>query len=234
MTVDAPFNSQFLKLQRNEAGWTQEQLAAHADLSVRVIAKAESGQPVSRRTVLALVGALQGAGITIDPEDLTLHPEGLARRFLKSYALHHADCVEHCLDFISPEIVAVMDGDGATNPLAGEYHGIDAFDGLWRKFFSMFARAGGSLGDHPTIRCIGNEVLAWGHELVHLPEMPPVEPGFVMLRMTFQGGKMTRFEDYYEATGMMRIMHHYADTFPEAEWAKLLREMPGNASLPAD
>lgn len=224
MLHSSSLNVQLLKDLRKRLRWTQETLADASSLSVRVIAKAEGGEEVSAKTVRLLVEAFGRAGQMIDEQELATNPEVLVRRFLKNYADYQADFVQHCLDFLSLDIVAFIDGDPATNPIAGTYRGLEEFDGLWRKFFAMFARAGGTLGDNPETRCIGNEVLAWGHEYVHLPEVPPEEPGFVMLRMTFEGGRMVRFEDYYESSGMMRVLHHYADQFPDAEWARLLRE----------
>jgi transcriptional regulator with XRE-family HTH domain len=50
MDADTWFNAQLLKALRKELGWTQEELASRADLSVRVIAKAEAGQAVSAKT----------------------------------------------------------------------------------------------------------------------------------------------------------------------------------------
>ena len=35
---------------------------------------------------------------------------------------------------------------------------------------------------------------------------------------------MVRFENYYEASGMMMALERFAPEFPDAVWAKLLRE----------
>lgn len=223
---DGGFNAELLKLLRRELEWTQETLAHRADLSVRVIAKAEKGEAVSAATVKALAEAFRSAGKSVEPADFTVNPAKLARCFLKNYARYQADCVQHSLDIIAPEIVAYVDGDPAVNPIAGTYHGLEAFDGLWRKFFSIFDRAGGTLGDDPSIQCVGNEVLAWGHEDIHLIGVPSKWPGFVMTKFQFAGGKIVRFEDYYDATGMMFSLNHYAERFPDAPWAKILRDAP--------
>jgi hypothetical protein len=41
---------------------------------------------------------------------------------------------------LSPDHVAFIDGDPATNPIAGTYHGIEEFNALWRRFFTLVSR----------------------------------------------------------------------------------------------
>jgi transcriptional regulator with XRE-family HTH domain len=65
MESESGVNAQLLKFLRKQLGWTQEELGARAELSARVIAKAESGQSVSRRTVDALADAFSEAGESI-------------------------------------------------------------------------------------------------------------------------------------------------------------------------
>lgn len=218
MAEDKWFNAQLLKSIRDEIGWTQEKLAAASELSVRVIAKAEKGDGVAPRTVEALVTTLRQAGQTVEPADFMINPETLALRFVRNYAAHQADCVQQSLDIISPDIVAFVAGDPANNPIAGTYRGIEEFDGLWRKFFAIFVRDGGSLTEQPLVRLIGKEVFVWGQEHIRIPESGPTPPGFVALRMRFEGGLMTYFEDHYEAYGMMRQLEEWAREFPDGEW----------------
>lgn len=222
-----PCNGQLLKHCRETAGLTQGELAARSGFSRRLIVKAEANGTLESHTIEVIAQALCEAGVSVSARDLVADPVALTRRFLKNYATYQADCVEHSLDILASDIVVVMDGDPATNPIAGEYRGVEEFAALWKKFFSMFARAGGTLGDDPAIECVGNVVTAWGHEFVHLPELPPEAPGFVMLRITFKDGKMVRIEDYYEATGMMHALERFADQFPNAEWARQLRNKRG-------
>jgi len=222
MDADTWFNAPLLKALRKELGWTQEKFASRADLSVRVIAKAEAGQVVSAKTRQTLVETLHRAGKQVSEADLTRNPEQLVRTFLKNYVEHQANCVTESRELISPNIVAFVDGDPATNPIAGTYRGIDEFDGLWRKFFSIFVRDGGTLGEAPQIRSVGNEVFAWGHEHIRVPQAPRQPAGFVMLRIRVDGGKMVYFEDRYEVYGMMRRLDDWAKEFPDAEWLQHL------------
>jgi transcriptional regulator with XRE-family HTH domain len=223
MESESGVNAQLLKFLRKQLGWTQEELGARAELSARVIAKAESGQSVSRRTVDALADAFSEAGESISSADLIADPESLTRQFLKNYALHQAEVVPASCHFLSPDVVAFVDGDPATNPIAGTYLGVDAFDALWRKFFAIFVRDGGTLAEKPEIRSIGNEVVVWGHEHIRVPEVEPQPPGFVMLRIRYSGGMMTHFENYYEASGMMRALAEWSKEFPDAPWVATLQ-----------
>lgn len=220
MDADTWFNAQLLKALRKELGWTQEELAARADLSVRVVAKAEAGQVVSAKTRRALVAALKRSGKEVGEADLTCNPERLVRAFIQNYVEHQAECVTKSREMISPDIVAFVDGDPSTNPIAGTYRGIDEFDGFWRKFFAIFVRDGGTLGEESQLRCIGNEVFVWGHEHIRVPEAAPQPAGFVMLRIRVEGGKMVYFEDRYEANGMMRQLDEWSREFPAAEWLR--------------
>lgn len=223
MDTDSGVNAQLVRFLRKELGWTQEELGARAELSARVIAKAEAGQSISRRTIESLVAAFVAGGKTVSVADLIADPESLTRQFLKNYAEHTASCVEASRHFISPDIIVYVDGDPATNPIAGTYRGIDAFDGMFRKFFSIFVRDGGTLSENPQIRSIGNEVVAWGHEFIRVAEVEPQPPGFVMLRLRFADGMITHFEDYYEASGMMRALQQWSKEFPDAPWVTTLQ-----------
>jgi len=223
MDTDSGVNAQLVRFLRKELGWTQEELGARAELSARVIAKAEAGQSISRRTIDALVAAFVAGGKSITAADLIADPESITRQFLKNYAQHEVDCVQASRHLISPDVIAFVDGDPATNPIAGTYRGIDAFEGMFRKFFSIFVRDGGTLSDDPEIRCIGNEVVAWGHEFIRVAEVEPQPPGFVMLRIRFADGLITHFENYYEASGMMRALHQWSQEFPDAPWVAKLQ-----------
>lgn len=213
-------NSESLKALRKELAWTQNDLAQRASVSVRVVAKAEAGEPIASKTMSALVQAFVTAGKRVTVADLVSSPEVLVRQFLRNYAEHQADCVEHSKHFISPDIVAIVDGDPATNPIAGEYQGMEAFASFFKKFFAIFVRDGGTLGDAPEIRVTGNEVFAWGHEAVRIPQAGPQPAGFVMLRIHFEDGLMTYFEDRYESNGMMLQLDAWSREFPDAAWLK--------------
>lgn len=220
MPLDNWFNAQLLKSLRKELDWTQEDLASRAKLSIRVVAKAEAGQGVARTTVMAIAETLQGAGKNVAINDFTRDPLTLAQKFLQNYAEYGGEFVERSREFLAPDIEIYMDGDPITNPLAGRYQGIEELDGIFRKFFTIFVRDGGTLGDPSQMKLIDQEVFAWGHEYVRVREAQPQLPGFVMLKMKFANGVMVRFEDYYEASGMMARIEDWAKMYPDADWIK--------------
>lgn len=220
MKLNAWFNARLLKSLRRELGWTQDDLAARSNLSTRVIAKAEASKGVAANTVELLVQTMQAAGKVVSCGDFLRDPSMIARKLLQNYAEHGAEFVARSREFISPKVDVYMDGEPITNPLAGNYHGIHEFDALFRKFFSIFVRDGGTLGDLSQMKFIDQEVFAWGHEYMRVPEAPPQLPCFVMLRMHFKGGLLVRFEDYYEASGMMARIEDWAKIYPDAAWIK--------------
>lgn len=214
------FNARLLKSLRKELGWTQEDLAERCPLSTRVIAKAEANRRVSAQTVEILVRTLQAAGKAVSFGDFTCDSLSLARKLLRNYAAHGAEFVQRSRELISRDVVVYMDGDPITNPLAGTYRGVDEFDAHMRKFFAIFLRDGGTLGDPSQIKLVEHEVFAWGHEYLRVPEAPPQLPSFVLLRMHFENGLLVRFEDYYEASGMMARIESWAKLYPNADWIK--------------
>ncbi len=220
MKTESWFNAPLLKSLRKELGWTQEELAERSNLSLRVIAKAEASQGVAKDTVETLVQIIQAAGKPVCFGDFTRDSLTLARKLLQNYAEFGADFVERSREFIAPDVDVYMDGDPITNPLAGTYRGIDEFDALCRMFFAIFVRDGGTLGDPSQMKSVDHEVFAWGHEYIRVPEAPPQLPSFVMMRMHFEKGLLVRFEDYYEASGMMARIEGWAKLYPAAEWIK--------------
>ncbi len=198
-------------------------MATQSDLSVRVIAKAEAGGPISKRTAEKLASTFREAGALVTVADLLANPATLARQFLANYVQYQGDCVQHSLDILSPDIVAYVEGDPATNPIAGEYRGLDEFDRFFKTFFGIFVRDGGMLDDPPMI-ANRNDVIVWGREYVRIPEAPPQKGGFVMLRMRFERGKMVRFDDHYEVSGMMLTLKKWAHEYPNGAWLQLVEQ----------
>jgi transcriptional regulator with XRE-family HTH domain len=220
MDADSWFNAKLLKFLRKELNWTQKELAQRTQLAVSVISKAEAGLAIPQEAVEKVVQALVAAGKNVTCDELACNPLALARKFLQNYAEYGADGIERSREFLAPDIDIHMDGDPITNPLAGNYRGIEQLDAIFRKFFAIFIRDGGTLGDPSQMKLVDQEVFAWGHEYVRVAQAPPQLPGFVMLKMKFAGGLMVRFEDYYEASGMMARIEDWAKLYPNAEWIK--------------
>lgn len=219
-TADTWFNAQLLKTIRRELGWTQLELAKRADLSVRVIAKAESGRGVSNRTMNTLVRVLREAGKDITYDDFTGDPRSIVQKFLQNCQTYKKNALSQCRGLVAPDIVIHMDGNPLVNPLAGTYQGIEEFEALLYKYYDIFVCDGGTLGDFTQMRLIGQEVIAWGHQYVRVPEAPPSLPSFTMLRIVFREGAIARIDSYYEAAGLMSRVEAWARMYPEAAWLK--------------
>jgi transcriptional regulator with XRE-family HTH domain len=212
------FNATLLKSLRKDLTWTQQELAVRAGLSVRVIAKAESGSPISQITLEKLVNCLREAGKVVTRQDFAVDNLAQVRKYLRNYAEYGANAVAHSRSLFASNLVVHLDCGALSNPLAGCYHGLDEFDLLHRKFCSVFIRGSGTLGDLAQMRLIGQEVLAWGHEFLHVPNVPLGPPCFMMLRFVLQGGEISRLDWFYDAGGLMsRIPPQVGELPPEKD-----------------
>jgi transcriptional regulator with XRE-family HTH domain len=220
MESESWFNAQLLKSVRKDLGWTQLKLAERAKLSVRVIAKAEAGKGVAERTVHLLVETLQAAGKEVSCDDFLWDPRTKVQRFLHHCHTYKTEAVTHSRELLSRNIHVYMDGNPLSNPLAGTYQGLEEFEALLDTYHDIFVRDGGTLGDLTQMRLIGQEVIAWGHEYIRVPEAPPSSPSFAMLRILFKDGLIDRIENYYEASGLMSRIEAWAKLYPHASWLK--------------
>ena len=214
------FNAQLLKSVRKDLGWTQIELAERAKLSVRVIAKAEAGKGVADRTVHLLVETLQAAGKEVSRDDFLWDPQTKVQRFLYNCHTYKTAAITHSRELLSQNVHVYVDGNPLNNPLAGTYQGLEEFEALLDVYYDIFVRDGGTLGDLTQMRLIGQEVIAWGHEYIRVPEAPPSSPSFTMLRILFKGGVIDRIENYYEASGLMSRVEAWAKLYPQARWLK--------------
>jgi hypothetical protein len=181
---------------------------------------------------------LGDAGEQISIDDLRFDPRQTVQKFLSNCSQFGKDTVLHSKDLLSRHIQVTMDGDPLSNPFAGKYQGMEELEALFYKFFQIFIRDGGTLGDATQMRLVGQEVIAWGHEYIRVPEAPLSLPNFVMLRIEFRNGLITRIENFYEATGLMSRIAAWAKLYPNANWVRyfdldiLRSRLPVEASLP--
>jgi transcriptional regulator with XRE-family HTH domain len=220
MDTESWFNAQLLKSVRKDLGWTQLELAERTKLSVRVIAKAEAGKGVAERTIGLIVETLRIAGKNVTCDDFMCDPRGKVQRFLHNCNLYKTDAVTKSRELLSRNVLLHMDGNPLSNPLAGTYQGWEEFEALLHTYHDIFVRDGGTLGDLTQMRLFGQEVIAWGHEYIRVPEAPPSSPSFVMLRILFKDGVIDRIENFYEASGLMSRVEAWAKQYPHASWLK--------------
>jgi len=185
---------------RKRIGLTQKQLAKIAGYSERLIRKAESDGSLSKLTIHDLAVALSNNGAPVQAEDLICSPESLAREFLSAFAEHEAEMAAQVEHFLDREFVLVCAGDPAKIPFAGQWHGVDGLDQWANTFFATLTRPENDFYK-PTFFSNGNTVVAWGEDLVHVPE-PTFRPIWVTQRFEFRQRKLIRFEHLFDTDGV--------------------------------
>lgn len=194
-------NGELVRYFRQQRRWTQEDLAAQSGYSLRLVAKAEAGGALHPDTIEVLAATLDAPQSTVAPEDLICDPLALAQQFVLNYAHYESEMIAASEAFLAPHLSAWIDGDPNQIPFAGEYQSIDEVDRFFHTFFRLFERPDKTLFASPPMLCQGNHVVAWGHEqLAPRGGSPFAVPGLVTLHMSFERGRLVRFEDYYTTT----------------------------------
>ncbi|MCA9167105.1 MAG: helix-turn-helix domain-containing protein [Planctomycetales bacterium] len=199
-----PCNGDLLRSRRFQREWTQEQLAAAADLSVRLIAKAESNGRLRFDTLALLASVLSTSEKPLYAEDLISDPKALALEFIDNLREHQGDVVSHCRHFLDEDIVFFMPGDPSILPFAGRHVGIEAMDRACRIFFETLEVPDLSRWVTEFVVCDDNQVIAaqWiPAQLRGLAEkgIDATKAELVVYRMVFQRGKIVHFDDQYSA-----------------------------------
>lgn len=185
----------FLK-QKN---WTQQELAEKAGYSLRLISKAMSGNSISRNTIIDIAEALSSAEQTLHLEDLIVDPVVFARKYIDAFYIHQSEAIKVIEHFLCEETVFYVQGDPSDIPFAGEFRGIDGVDRMIRSFFTVLeVPENYDHSERYQYLADGNQVVVWGESWIQPLGIPLDEPVVISLRMTFQKGKLIRFEDRYD------------------------------------
>lgn len=193
--------SHALKRHRTRRGWTQEELASLAGVSVRLVAKVEGGEPVHPDSIETLAAAVSTAKHPVFPEDLVFSPKDAARAIIESYARHERQCVAHCQHLLGKNMSLFAAGDPELFPFAGERQTIDGFDDFWGKFFSVMERLDKRIildsmrlvAEDNTVVVLTNELAT--HRAIKVDD-PDVTP--ITFLFEFERGKLVRFEDHFD------------------------------------
>lgn len=201
-----PCNAGLLVKLRQQKKWTQSQLALEAGYSVRLIAKAEAGHPISLDTIEILAEALSSPQQMISPEDLMCSPVQLAREFMAVMYRHGKDTVDHILHFLDPDPEFHVAGDPDIVPFAGIYRGIPEVRRLFGLFFSVMEVP----ADHdpfPELHFVGNEtdVVVWGMSWLHPVGRPLVSPMPISHLLRFRQGKLYFLEDRFDVAEASKL-----------------------------
>lgn len=198
-----PCDGEQLRHFRYLRGWTQEELAALSRFTPRLVAKAEASGSLHPDTIEALAATLSTPTDPVYPEDLIFSPKAAVRTFLENYAQHERQCVSKSQHLLNDEMTLWAPGNPDILPFAGERQSIDGFDEFWGDYFGMMERSDKRvILDSMQLVAEGNKVVCMTQELAHTKKFGPVDhaPPFPLCFVfTFERGKLTRFEDHFNA-----------------------------------
>ena len=128
-------NGDVLRACRQRRGWTQERAADISGYSVRLIRKAEAGQPIHPDTIEILAETYTTDAYPVHPEDLICDTRALARTLLHDYRSKERQVVAHTQNLLSEKMTCWVAGNPDDVPFAGDFEGIDGFDRFWAGLF---------------------------------------------------------------------------------------------------
>ncbi len=193
----------YLQFLREQRGWTQEDFAAKAGYSPRLIRKAESGGGISPATIEDLAETLSRPEDPTFPEDLISDPVAAAKLMFASYDQYEREMLPYCSHLMAEDIVFWCAGDPTEMPFAGSYHGLAGVQAFLDDFFGVFTRPA-PRPFCPALSLAGNEVVARYREDTEMNGVigPPI---WIVNISKFQRGKIIRIENYFDTdTGQRR------------------------------
>ncbi len=184
---------------RKTCGFTQEALAEAADLSVRVIRKAESGGEVRFSTLLVIATAMQRLGAIVQAGDLCTDPVEVVRTFVEAFRVHEHAMVSHIRHLLSEDLVTFVAGDPAIIPFAGTFHGPDGLTEFLNRLYSQ-SNCRNRIPSRPKyyVNFDGSDVIAHGTDNCSFDGRTGSNPSWLSLRFDISGGIIIRFEYYFD------------------------------------
>ncbi len=204
-------NARLLREARWRLGWSQEDLASEAGLCVRVVAKAEAGGTVLLATAERIANAFQAAGVAADFLPIVGSPREAVESILQAYRLSDRQLATTCSPVLSNTLLAEVTGSRREIPFAGVYQGLLGFERLWKRFFTLFHREGGDLGENEQVAVAGQQVVLWGHEKLRIGESPAAPPLLVVMQFRVERGLVRHFELTLDPTAIACRLHGHAD-----------------------
>lgn len=195
----------YVKILREQRGWTQEQFAAIAGYSPRLIRKAEGSASLSPETIADIAEALGTETQPVYPEDLVSDPISAARLFVQSYDLYEREMLTHCGHVLAEQFVFWCAGQETGIPFAGTYYGLAGFQSFLDCFFTLIRRSS-QYRLTPTFSLAGNEVVARYVENANADGSAGGPPLWIVNIMQFERGKITRIDNYFDTqTGQQAL-----------------------------
>lgn len=196
-------NGDLLRFYRDRKGLTQSQLASEAGYSVRLVGKAEAGQPIRMETVEVLAEALSRPDQSISPIDLMTDPIALAKKYVFEQNSQTENFVSRVDQILSRNFELRVIADLEQLDLASVYRGSSGLREYRRRLHSSINGLN-VLADSMRSQffALGNEVVVW-----YQPENPIV-PGERFLfrpitKLRFSGGLLVEQEDRISLSGSL-------------------------------
>ncbi len=188
-------NGDLLRFYRDRKGMTQNQLACEAGYSVRLVGKAEAGQPIRMETVEVLAEALSCPEQTIGPIDLMTDPVALAKKYVSAQSLQREQFVAQVDNILSANFQLHVLADYNRLGLKNIYHGVGGLSEYYGRLYrSPNGFSGNAAGIQSQFFALGNEVLVWFQ-----PDASVDLSGEFLFRSTtklhFSGGMLVEQED---------------------------------------
>ncbi|EAQ80903.1 hypothetical protein DSM3645_12821 [Blastopirellula marina DSM 3645] len=196
---------EFLRLLREQQGWTQDQLADHAGYSDRLIRKAEAGGALHPDTIEVLADALSTETAPIFPEDLVTSPAAAVRSFVEAYRKKERQLVANFHTHLDDNVECFVAGDPEQIPFAGIWKTVDGFDSFWGSFFQLFSRPSKELYT-PTVVTDGLTCIAIGQEQVELKDANQMTQSWVTIMFKFERGKIVKIDDFFDTAATAQII----------------------------
>ncbi|QDU55500.1 helix-turn-helix domain-containing protein [Aeoliella mucimassa] len=128
-----------LRRYRKRRGWTQDELAIRSGYSLRLVRKAEAGQPVNIDTIEILAEALSTSDDPLPPEDVVAAPGLIVQAFFERFQKHGVEVGENVDDIVSPNFRFWVAGDESLLPFAGTWHGYEGLSKYAQTLMSILA-----------------------------------------------------------------------------------------------
>lgn len=182
---------------RKQLGWTQEELAANAGYTARLVRKAEGGGSLHPDTIEVLAEALSTEQMRVNPEDLIVCPTNVVSEYVRAYRGRERQMVADFQVHLDPAVECFIAGDPEQIPFAGTWRSPDGYDRFWGLYFQLFARPDKTIY-RPRIICEGNTGVALGQEAVAIKELGIQTSSWVVINFEFCRGRVTRIEHYFD------------------------------------
>ena len=205
MSKNASCNGRVIRYYREQRGWTQMELAVHADMSERLVRKAEADGSCREDSLELLAAALSTASHTLHAADLSSDPLALAQAYMRSYLDNGAESARKSAHLFAPDVVMAIHTDAANLAFAGEFVGVDGIEQMIRHAYSQFTPVGKDWGRWsvagPRVVALCKETLqATGH-----PNAPLLET-WITHEYTIQNGVIARIDNWIDSLAWSRYL----------------------------